>query len=174
MSAEFEKIVLQKLNNIEQDVAELKAEMKEVKQDVAELKSEMKEVKQDVAELKKEMKEVKQDVAELKSEMKEAKQDIVGLKQENESIKTIMKREFKALKEDVAVLNNEMFNVVKPTIKTINQKLDIMININTAKILEGQTRNYNEQIKLLKQYENKNELEHSKLNYEICKLKANA
>ena len=146
MSAEFEKIVLQKLNNIEQDVAELKAEMKEVKQDVAELKS----------------------------EMKEAKQDIVGLKQENESIKTIMKREFKALKEDVAVLNNEMFNVVKPTIKTINQKLDIMININTAKILEGQTRNYNEQIKLLKQYENKNELEHSKLNYEICKLKANA
>ena len=174
MSAEFEKIVLQKLNNIEKDVAELKIEMKEVKQDVAELKAEMKEVKQDVAELKAEMKEVKQDVAQLKAQMTDAEQNITELKQENVSIKATMKREFKSLKEDVTVLKNEMFNIVKPTLKTINQKLDIMININTAKILEGQTKNYNEQIKLLKQYENKNELEHSKMNYEICKLKANA
>ncbi|OKZ73766.1 MAG: hypothetical protein BHW00_06495 [Clostridium sp. 26_22] len=72
------------------------------------------------------------------------------------------------------MLKNEVFNVIKPTLEIINEKVDIMININTAKILDGQTRNYKEQIKMLRDYENKNALEHSRMNYEICKLKANA
>lgn len=121
MSAEFEKIVLQKLDSMEADI-------KELKQDVAGLKT-------NVITLKKELKEVK---------------------------------------EDVGVLKNEVFNVIKPTLEIINEKVDIMININTAKILDGQTRNYKEQIKMLRDYENKNALEHSRMNYEICKLKANA
>ena len=85
-----------------------------------------------------------------------------------------MEADIKELKQDVTVLKNEVFNVIKPTLEIINEKVDIMININTAKILDGQTRNYKEQIKMLRDYENKNALEHSRMNYEICKLKVNA
>ena len=85
-----------------------------------------------------------------------------------------LKQDVTVLKEDVSVLKNEVFNVIKPTLEIINEKVDIMININTAKILDGQNRNYKEQIKMLRDYENKNALEHSRMNYEICKLKANA
>ena len=85
-----------------------------------------------------------------------------------------MKADIKELKQDITVLKNEVFNVIKPTLEIINEKVDIMININTAKILDRQTRNYKEQIKMLRDYENKNALEHSRINYEICKLKANA
>ena len=81
-----------------------------------------------------------------------------------------LKQDVTVLKEDVSVLKNEVFNVIKPTLEIINEKVDIMININTAKILDGQTRNYKEQIKMLRDYENKNALEHSRMNYEICKL----
>lgn len=149
MSAEFEKIVLQKLDSMEADIKELKQDVTVLKQDVAELKQDVTVLKEDVAELK---------------------QDVAGLK----TNVTTLKKELKEVKEDVGVLKNEVFNVIKPTLEIINEKVDIMININTAKILDGQTRNYKEQIKMLRDYENKNALEHSRMNYEICKLKANA
>ena len=156
MSAEFEKIVLQKLDSMEADI-------KELKQDVAELKQDVTVLKEDVAELK-------QDVTVLKEDVTGLKQDVAGLK----TNVTTLKKELKEVKEDIGVLKNEVFNVIKPTLEIINEKVDIMININTAKILDGQTRNYKEQIKMLRDYENKNALEHSRMNYEICKLKANA
>ena len=156
MSAEFEKIVLQKLDSMEADI-------KKLKQDVAELKQDVTVLKQDVAELKQDVTVLKEDVAELK-------QDVAGLK----TNVTTLKKELNEVKVDVGVLKNEVFNVIKPTLEIINEKVDIMININTAKILDGQTRNYKEQIKMLRDYENKNALEHSRMNYEICKLKANA
>ena len=59
--------------------------------------------------------------------------------------------------------------------------LPILTNVNTARILNEQTRNNDEQnknhkevMKKIEQYEKNNELEHSRLNYEICKLKAHA
>ena len=156
MSAEFEKIVLQKLDSMEADI-------KELKQDVAELKQDVTVLKEDVAELK-------QDVTVLKEDVTGLKQDVAGLK----TNVTTLKKELKEVKEDIGVLKNEVFNVIKPTLEIINEKVDIMININTAKILDGQTRNYKVQIKMLRDYENKNALEHSRMNYEICKLKANA
>lgn len=149
MSAEFEKIVLQKLDSMEADIKELKQDVTVLKQDVAELK---------------------QDVTVLKEDVTGLKQDVAGLK----TNVITLKKELKEVKEDVGVLKNEVFNVIKPTLEIINEKVDIMININTAKILDGQTRNYKEQIKMLRDYENKNALEHSRMNYEICKLKANA
>ena len=149
MSAEFEKIVLQKLDSMEADIKELKQDVTVLKEDVAELKKDVTVLKEDVTGLK---------------------QDVAGLK----TNVTTLKKELKEVKEDVGVLKNEVFNVIKPTLEIINEKVDIMININTAKILDGQTRNYKEQIKMLRDYENKNALEHSRMNYEICKLKANA
>ena len=163
MSAEFEKIVLQKLDSMEADI-------KELKQDVAELKQDVTVLKQDVTVLKQDVTVLKEDVAELKQDVTVLKQDVAGLK----TNVTTLKKELKEVKEDVSVLKNEVFNVIKPTLEIINEKVDIMININTAKILDGQTRNYKEQIKMLRDYENKNALEHSRMNYEICKLKANA
>jgi hypothetical protein len=49
-----------------------------------------------------------------------------------------------------------------------------MININTARILENQTKNHKEIMERLEKYEIKNELEHKRLDYEISKLKVGA
>ena len=76
------------------------------------------------------------------------------------------------LKQDVSRLNERM--------DRLEEKMDIS-NTNMASMLERQN-NLSEQMKtehkelLLKIEDNEkqNELEHSKLNYEICKLKARA
>ena len=58
-----------RLDRIEKDIAELKADVAVLKTDVAELKTDMAEVKADVAELRTDMVEVKADVAGLKDDV---------------------------------------------------------------------------------------------------------
>ena len=58
-----------RLDGIEKDIAELKADVAVLKTDVAELKTDMTEVKADVAALKTDMAEVKADVAALKNDV---------------------------------------------------------------------------------------------------------
>ena len=72
-------------------------------------------------------------------------------------------------------------NKVEKGFKSLEKQIDIMKNVNLATILNTQIKNNNEQnknykeiIKKMEKYEKNNELEHSRLNYEICKLKANA
>ena len=89
MSAEFEKIVLQKLDSMEADI-------KELKQDVAELKQDVTVLKEDVAELKQDVTVLKEDVAELKQDVTVLKQDVAGLK----TNVTTLKKELKEVKED--------------------------------------------------------------------------
>ena len=69
-----------RLDRIEKDIAELKADVAVLKTDVAELKTDMAEVKADVAELKTDMAEVKADVAELKTDVAGLKNDVGYLK----------------------------------------------------------------------------------------------
>ena len=124
------------------------------------------------------------DISELKTDVSGLKKDVAELNKEVSVIKTnitTLKKGLKEVKEDTEMLKNEVFNVVKPTLSSIEQKVDIMVNINTARILEGQTRNSKEQnrnhielMEKLEEYEKNNELEHSRLNYEICKLKVHA
>lgn len=149
MSAEFEKIMIQEFKKVNNKLDKLDSEVSELKQDVAGLKEDVAVLKTDVAGLKKDVSVLKTDV-------------------------TVLKKEVKELKSDTKMLKNEVFNVVKPTLKSIEGKVDIMTNINTARILNEQNKNHKELMKKLEQYERKNELEHSRLNYEICKLKANA
>ena len=154
MSENFEKIMLQefkkvndKLDNIEQDVAILKEDVSGLKQDVAILKEDVSGLKQDVAVLKQDVSGLKQDVAVLK-------QDVSGLKQDVSELKDRMDR--------------------------LEYKMDIS-NTNISSILERQN-NLSNEIKIghkellnkFEKYEETNELEHSRLNYEICKLKARA
>ncbi len=154
MSENFEKIMLQefkkvndKLDNIEQDVTILKEDVSELKQEVAELKEDVSGLKQDVAVLKEDVSGLKQDVAVLK-------QDVSGLKQDVSELKDRMDR--------------------------LEYKMDIS-NTNISSILERQN-NLSNEIKIghkellnkFEKYEETNELEHSRLNYEICKLKARA
>ena len=163
MSTEFEVLVIKKLDLMINDISELKA-------DVAILKEEMTEVKADIAELK-------TDVAILKEEMTEVKTDVAILKKDALKLKTQvskLNKQVSILKEDVSVLKIEVFNNINPTLQSIEQKVDIMLNINTATIINNQTDNYKQQMKKLDEYDKRNELEHSRLNYEICKLKANA
>ena len=147
MSEDFEKLMLQefkkvnnKLDNIEQDVTELK-------QDVAVLKDDVSGLKEDVAILKDDVSGLKEDVA-------------------------ILKDDVSGLKEDVTGLKNRM--------DRLEYKMDIS-NANISSMLERQNDLSNE-IKIghkellnkFEKYEETNELEHSRLNYEICKLKARA
>ena len=120
--------------------------------------------------LKTDVLELKKDVEVLKTDVSELKEDVVGLKKYTSSLN----KKINDVKSDTSMLNKEVFNVIKPTLKSIEQKVDIMTNINTARILNQENENHEITIKKIQDYENKNELEHSRLNYEICKLKANA
>ena len=83
------------------------------------------------------------------------------------------------LKQDVSRLNERM-DRLEEKMDRLEERMDIS-NTNMASMLERQN-NLSEQMKtehkelLLKIEDNEkqNELEHSKLNYEICKLKARA
>ena len=168
MSENFEKIMLQefkkvndKLDNIEQDVTLLKEDVSELKQEVTELKEDVSVLKQDVAILKEDVSGLKQDVAVLK-------QDVSGLKQDV----AVLKQDVSGLKQDVSELKDRM--------DRLEYKMDIS-NTNISSILERQN-NLSNEIKIghkellnkFEKYEETNELEHSRLNYEICKLKARA
>lgn len=161
MSENFEKIMLQefkkvndKLDNIEQDVTILKEDVSKLKQEVAELKEDVSGLKQDVAILKEDVSGLKQDVAILKEDVSSLKQDVAVLKQDVSELKDRMDR--------------------------LEYKMDIS-NTNISSILERQN-NLSNEIKIghkellnkFEKYEETNELEHSRLNYEICKLKARA
>lgn len=72
-------------------------------------------------------------------------------------------------------------DILENKVDDIQKQMNIIKNVNLAAILNKQIQNNNEQnrnhkelIKKLEKYEKNNELEHSRLNYEICKLKANA
>ena len=106
----------------------------------------------------------------LKKDVQVLKKDVTTLKREVSGLK----KETKSLKSDVSTLKLEVFNNIKPTLKSIEEKVDIMVNINTARILDNQTKNHRLQMNKLEQYEKSNELEHKRLDYEICKLKINA
>lgn len=149
MSTEFEKAVMEKLDLMCKDIAYLKKDVAELKEDVAILKT---------------------DVAELKEDVTILKTEVTGLKKNVEKLN----KQVKELTDDTLILKDEVFNTVKPTLKSIEQKLDIMADINIPKILNNQTRNHSEMIRKIDRYQKENELEHSRLNYEICKLKANA
>ena len=191
MSVEFEKAVMQKLDlmcndiselktdvfGLKKDVSELKTDVSGLKKDVSELKTDVSGLKKDVSELKTDVSGLKKDVSQLKTEVTDIKKDVLKLNKEVSVIKTnivTLKKGLKEVKEDTEVLKNEVFNVIKPSLNSIEQKVDIMVNVNTARILQNQTINHSEIIKKFEKYEKVNELEHSRLDYEICKLKANA
>lgn len=153
----------------------------EFEKSMIEFKNEMTKFQKETTEFQKEMikfqKAVMQKLDLMNNDISELKTDVSGLK----TNVTALKKGLKEVKEDTKMLKNEVFNVIKPSLNSIEQKVDIMTNVNTARIIEMQIKNNNEQnrnhkevMQKLSQYEKKNELEHSRLNYEICKLKANA
>lgn len=168
MSENFEELMLQefkkvnnKLDNIEKDVSELKEDVAVLKEDVAVLKEDVSGLKEDVAVLKKDVSGLKEDVAVLKEDVSGLKEDVA-----------VLKEDVSGLKEDVTGLKNRM--------DRLEYKMDIS-NANISSMLERQNDLSNE-IKIghkellnkFEKYEEENELEHSRLNYEICKLKARA
>ena len=104
---------------------------------------------------------IEQDVTELKQDVAVLKEDVA-----------VLKDDVSGLKEDVTGLKNRM--------DRLEYKMDIS-NANISSMLERQNDLSNE-IKIghkellnkFEKYEETNELEHSRLNYEICKLKARA
>ena len=118
-------------------------------------------IEQDVAILKEDVAGLKQDVAILKEDVSGLKQDVAVLKQD-----------VSGLKQDVSELKDRM--------DRLEYKMDIS-NTNISSILERQNNLSNEMkighkelLNKFEKYEETNELEHSRLNYEICKLKARA
>ena len=147
MSKEFEKLMLEELKKVNKKLDTIDTITVNIEQDVTGLK-------QDVTVLKKDVTGLKQDVTVLKEDVTEIKQDTA------------------VLKEDVSGLKDRM--------DRLEYKMDIS-NTNISSMLERQNE-LSEQIKIghkellekFEKYEKRNELEHSKLNYEICKLKVHA
>lgn len=84
------------------------------------------------------------------------------------------------LENKVDTLGNTVNNL-ENKVDDLQKQMNIIKNVNLAAILNKQIQNNNEQnknhkelIKRLEKYEKNNKLEHSRLNYEICKIKANA
>lgn len=100
--------------------------------------------------------------------MTNLEQDVTGLKQDV----TGLKQDVTGLKQDIAGLEERM--------DRLEYKMDIS-NTNIASMLERQN-DLAEQMKIghkelldkFEDYEKINELEHSRLDYEICKLKVHA
>ena len=111
---------------------------------------------------------LKEDVAGLKQDVAILKEDVSGLKQDV----AVLKQDVSGLKQDVSELKDRM--------DRLEYKMDIS-NTNISSILERQNNLSNEMkighkelLNKFEKYEETNELEHSRLNYEICKLKARA
>ncbi len=68
-----------KLKPIHTDVRELQEGMAEVKADIAEVKADVRELQEDMAEVKADIEELKADVRELREDMAEVKVDMVNL-----------------------------------------------------------------------------------------------
>jgi chromosome segregation ATPase len=176
MSSEFEKLMLQEFNKVNKRLDNIELEIKDIRKDVNGLKKDVAELKVDVAGLKEDVAELKIDVAGLKKDVAELKIDVAGLKKDVAELKIDvagLKKDVAELKIDVAGLKTKVYDDIEPTLIQNSQKLDIMTN-NIVLILNDNTRYHKEILKKFEKYENKNELEHSRLNYEICKLKANA
>ncbi len=134
------RLVNQRLDNLEVDVAELKTDMAEVKADVAELKTDVAELKTDMAEVKADVAELKTDVAELKTDMAEVKADVAELKTDMAEVKADvaeLKTDMAEVKADVAELKTDMAEVkadvaelktdvagLKTEVRQINGRLD--------------------------------------------------
>ena len=129
---------------------------------------EFKKVNNKLDNIEKDVSELKEDVAVLKEDVAVLKKDVSGLKEDV----AVLKEDVSGLKEDVTGLKNRM--------DRLEYKMDIS-NANISSMLERQNDLSNE-IKIghkellnkFEKYEEVNELEHSRLNYEICKLKARA
>ena len=115
-----------------------------------------------------EFKKVNNKLDNIEKDVSELKEDVAVLKEDV----AVLKEDVSGLKEDVTGLKNRM--------DRLEYKMDIS-NANISSVLERQNDLSNE-IKIghkellnkFEKYEEVNELEHSRLNYEICKLKARA
>lgn len=92
-----------------------------------------------------------------------------------------IEKDVKVLKQDVSVLKVEVFDNIKPSLKSLEYKLDTITNENISKILNEQTRHnkkcekeHEDIKKQAEMHETENQLEHKRLDYEIYKLKVNA
>ena len=115
-----------------------------------------------------EFKKVNNKLDNIEKDVSELKEDVAVLKEDV----AVLKEDVSGLKEDVTGLKNRM--------DRLEYKMDIS-NANISSMLERQNDLSNE-IKIghkellnkFEKYEEEHELEHSRLNYEICKLKARA
>lgn len=147
MSENFEKIMLQEFKNVHNKLDNIDIKITNLDKEVTGLK-------QDVVDLKQDVVGVKQEVTGLKQNVVDLKQEVTGLKQDISRIEERMDR--------------------------LEYKMDIS-NTNIASMLERQN-DLAEQMKIghkelldkFEDYEKINELEHSRLDYEICKLKVRA
>ena len=87
----------------------------------------------------------------IKEEQEEIKTEIKGIKEEQEEIKT----EIKGIKEEQ---------------KSIRYRLDTIINVNLAQILNEQIKMRKEFTEIFMSHKDKNYLEHKEFDYRIAKL----
>ncbi len=106
--SEETRLILEKLDNMQEDIREMKQDIKELKEDVVVLKEDVAVLKEDVAVLKEDVTVLKEDVRILKKEVK------------------VLRKEVDVLKEQVTQLNSRMEDVEGAVVRldtTIENKI---------------------------------------------------
>ena len=158
-----------RLDRIEEDNKEIKGRLDRIEKDNQEIKSEMKVMQKDNKEIKSQMKIMQEDNKEIKSQMK-------IMQENNKEIKSQMK----IMQED----NKEYKNNIDTTMKEVKDQIHMIKDVNLSHILQHQI-DMKEELKamikdigdkldkgtkILEDYIQRHEVEHSKINYEIADL----
>ncbi|MCM1171700.1 MAG: hypothetical protein NC393_06180 [Clostridium sp.] len=114
-----------RMYRVEEDLKEVKEEVKLLKDRMDNVERELKEVKEEVAILKEDLKEVKEEVAILKEDLKEVKEEVA-----------ILKEDLKEVKEEVAILKEDLKEVKEEVTKT-SLIIENELRVNIQRIAEG-------------------------------------
>lgn len=126
----------EKLDYIISFMQDMKEDVQELKGDMQVLKEEVKELKEDVQVLKEEVKELREDVQILKDEVQQLKEDMKVLKEEVQQLKKdvqVLKEEVQQLKERVDKIELTLEKEVRDNIRIIAEgHLDLSRDLHEA------------------------------------------
>ena len=134
-------VILSKIDNVENEMKEVKVELKEIKTDLEGVKVELKEVKTDLEGVKVELKEVKTDLEGVKVELREVKTDLgetkTSLGNEIRNLKFVLENEIRVNIQRIAEGHLDVSRNIHEVLKK-KDELEL-VSIST-RLLESEVR----------------------------------
>ena len=122
--------------DVQSDVKQLQAEMKEVKEDI-------RDMKEDIQELQMEMKEVKEDIRDMKDDVQELKTEVGDLKKSVKAIETTLETEVMHGIKIIAEAHFDLHRKLHEALKITNEEELIALRVTN---LEKEMREVKERI----------------------------